>query len=527
MSELVINPIMEAPDAWEYPDVAAIAKRRLKRMRVLENDPELLVAVKQVYANDPIKFIDDWAITYDPRRQPAIMPFIMFPHQRELIEWFRQRDIRREDGIVEKSRDTGVTWLAVCYAVWSWLFQPGSKVAFGSRKEKLVDAPGDPDSIIEKARMLIRLLPPQLRPPGMTERDLSFCKLKNRSNGATITGEAGKQIGRGGRNTVYFIDEAAFLEQPESVEAALSANCDCKLYVSTPNRPGGPFFRYRHSGRYPVFTFHWRDDPRKDEAWAKGMRDKLEPWQYAREVEIDYHASMQDVCIPARWVAAAQQIRDYMHIEKGTRMVGGLDVGAGDNAECVFVARAGPVVLMPRFWKGHNTTVSTRMTVDLYREYELERLNYDEIGVGAGVSATFGEYDDLKIFPINAGDRPTTQVWPDGKRAREKFANLKAELWWRMRDRFEKTYETWLSCTGAAQSTRYPAEDLIALPPGTYPLVMQLSSVRAWPNNAGKITIESKAELHKRGVPSPDHAEALMLSMAPPARIAYVRGFHV
>jgi phage terminase large subunit len=42
---------------------------------------------------------------------------------------------------------------------------------------------------------------------------------------------------------------------------------NCKIDVSTPNGPNGPFYRKRHGGKVPVFTFHWRDDPRKGPAW--------------------------------------------------------------------------------------------------------------------------------------------------------------------------------------------------------------------------------------------------------------------
>lgn len=523
-----LHAIDDLPEAWEWPDAGKIAQQRIKMIARMEQEPQLAQAARQVYANDPVKFIDDWGITYDPRRKPAIMPFVMFPRQRELIEWIRERDLNREDGIIEKSRDMGVTWLAVWYATWKWLFEDGTKVAFGSRKEMLVDKPGDPDSIIEKARMGIRLLPPQLQPANFKpKRDLAFCKLVNRANGASVTGEAGVNIGRGGRNSVYFIDEAAFLERPDSVEAALSANCDCKIYISTPSGPGGPFFRYRHSGRYKVFTFHWRDDPRKDEKWAKLMRDTLEPWIYAREVEIDYHAALQDVCIPSGWVHAAQKIRNFVHVPESSVGVAGLDVGVSGGAKCVYVARFGPVVLMPRHWEGKDTTTTAMIAADLAKEHGIKRLNFDEVGVGAGVAAGFKQVKDLKIFPINVGDRPTMQTWPDGKRAREKFANLKAELWWRLREKFEKTYSTYLKLSGDDKAKVYPAEDLIALPPGTYPLITELSAVRASFNQQGKIAIESKESLHKRGVASPDFAEALVLSLAPPARIAHVSQFRV
>lgn len=516
------------PPAWELPNAKLVAEQRLERLRRMRADPAVARAANAIYVKSIERFIDDWAITYDPRIDPPMLPFNMFPRQRELLVWTAERDAKREDGIVEKSRDMGCTWLFVCYAVHSFLYRPGCKISFGSRKESLVDEIGNPDSILEKARILLKALPRPLLPDTLRfQRDMGFLKLVNRENGATITGEAGNNIGRGGRSTIYIVDEAAFLERPDRVEAALSQNSDCKIYLSTANGPGNPFFRKRHSGRYPVFTFHWTQDPRKDREWAKAQRDKLEPWVYASEVEIDYHAALSDVAIPGHWVRAAQEIRNYLWIEPGSVGVGGLDVGVSGGAKCVFVPRFGPVVLAPLMWEGVDTTTTAMRAIEIARQRKLKRLNYDSIGVGAGVSAGLRNVEDIGVFPVNVGDRPTNATWPDGRRSREKFGNLKSELWWRMRDRFEKTHSTLLSLRGDGKAKCYPCEDLIALPPGQYPLLTELSAVRAFHNQQGKIVIESKEQLHRRGVASPDHADALALSFAPPARMAYSQSFHV
>ncbi|MCZ7607566.1 MAG: hypothetical protein M5U25_16165 [Planctomycetota bacterium] len=60
-------------------------------------------------------------------------------------------------------------------------------------------------------------------------------------------------------------------------------------------------------------------------------------------------------------------------------------------------------------------------------------------------------------------------------------------------------------------------------------LCMQLSQVRWHRTPAGKIQIETKEQLQKRGVKSPDHADALVLAFAPTAqeiRVKTVRGLY-
>ena len=76
----------------------------------------------------------------------------------------------------------------------------------------------------------------------------------------------------------------------------------------------------------------------------------------------------------------------------------------------------------------------------------------------------------------------------------ERFVNLKAELFWGVRMRFE-------SCDVAGLMD----DKTIA----------QLASIRYQHNARGQVVIESKEEARKRGVRSPDRAEAMMLAFAP------------
>src|SRR4029077_16023889 len=136
------------------------------------------------------------------------------------------------------------------------------------------------------------------------EKHALFCKIINPVNGSTISGEGGDNIGRGGRTGIYFIDESAFIEHADLIDQSLEGNTACRIDVSTPNGPGNPFAQRRFSGKYPVFSMHWRDDPRKTEAWAEKRKAKVGPVVWASQYEIDYSASIEGICIPAAWVRA-------------------------------------------------------------------------------------------------------------------------------------------------------------------------------------------------------------------------------
>ena len=121
---------------------------------------------------------------------------------------------------------------------------------------------------------------------------------------------------------------------------------------------------------------------------------------------------------------------------------------------------------------------------------------------------------------VNVGDRPTAKVWPDKKRSRDKFANLRAELWWTVRDKLRRTYEHWLFVEGNG-GERHALEDLLLLPDDS-DLCAELSLPRYAHTETGKIQIERKSQMAARGVASPDHADALVLTFAPePPRVRW------
>jgi len=204
---------------WRRADYGPIYLERIKRLERVRSPGFNLARLKEYYKDRPAEFINDFGSTFDPRNPeiglPAVMPFLLFPKQGDCINWLRDRWLGRQDGLIEKSRDMGLSWVCVAFAVWMILFHPGTVVGFGSRKEEYVDDLSDPKSLFWKARMFIGLLPAEFKPQGWdAKKDAPFMAIRNRENGAFIVGEAGDNIGRGNRTAVYFKDESAFYEHP-------------------------------------------------------------------------------------------------------------------------------------------------------------------------------------------------------------------------------------------------------------------------------------------------------------------------
>lgn len=453
-------------------------------------------------ASDVIHWCNHWAFTYDPRESDPVVPFDLFPKQEEFLRWLSEREAKQQDGLVEKSRDMGATWLCCVYALHGWLFRDGFSAGFGSRKLELVDRIGDLDSIFEKIRFLLYNLPGWMLPHEFkrSEHD-NHARLINPANGASITGEGGDNIGRGGRKSIYFVDEAAFLDHAHLVERSLSQTTRVRIDVSTPNGPGNPFARRRFGGKVPVFTLHWKTDPRKGEAWYQGMKDAKDAVTVAQEIDIDYTASVDGITIPAAWVRAAVGLK----LPASGPKIGGLDIAEEGKDVTVLVARQGPVVQAIESWSHCNTTETAWRARDEGRRQGLATMNYDCGGVGAGVKGTWLTSETLLGFcarAVNAGEAPSDARWPDGQSSKQKFLNLRAEMWWRLRRRFEKTYEH------VTAGVVHPPEEMISIPDHSQ-LIAELSQPLSERTESGKIKLESKPDMRRRGVKSPDFADAL------------------
>jgi phage terminase large subunit len=486
-------------------------------------------------ADGIIYWFNNYVWTYDPRLigkkgpdgrpMSPYVPFRLWPRQEAFIRWLHDRVQANEEWLAEKSRDTGVSYLCCGYALNRWLFEPGFKTTFGSRKAEYVDKSGQPDSLFEKLRIMLRRLPDWMLPDGFNMGTHAlFMRLMNPANGGIISGEGGEDMGRGGRSSLYIVDEAAFVPNAESVEKALSGNTDCVGWVSSVNGMGNMFARKRHSIMKPhqIFRLHWKDDPRKTDAWAAAKEASLsDPTAWASEYDIDYSASVEGVCIPAKWIESAKIIAqlDPAILQTNADAIVGLDVGAG-KAKSVAVTKRGPVVAPPESRGDPDTIGTAHWAIAIAQKMLARFLKFDSVGVGVGVTSALirSPTKGLSAEPVNVGDTPSERRWEDGKTSEEMFGNLKAEIWWLARVAFQRTHQHRLWIEGKTEdqgAKKHALSDLIAMPSGdpeSDALCAQLSLPRYFKNEKGKIVIEKKAELARRGVKSPDHAEAFVLT---------------
>ena len=197
--------------SWKTPDYQSVFEARiaaLERIRAdAKTNPQAIPALKAYYKDNPVAFINDWGMTVDPRNaeidMPTEIPFLLFPKQQECVEWVVGHWRGRQNGMLEKSRDMGASWIMVGIAVWMWLFYDGAVIGFGSRKEEYVDGAGDMKALFPKIRFFIDHLPREFRPTGYDPtKHAPFMQVTNPKTGAAIVGEAGDNIGRGARPSI-------------------------------------------------------------------------------------------------------------------------------------------------------------------------------------------------------------------------------------------------------------------------------------------------------------------------------------
>lgn len=520
---------------YRNPDYPAIYQRRLDRLARIRKDPNCLPALRMHYRHNPIDFISDWGVTSDPRNiergLPAVIPLIPFAKQREWLQWILDCWRAGEGGLTEKSRDMGCSVNAIALLSTLCLFNDGFVGGIGSRKEELVDKVGDPKTLFYKARMFLAHLPVEFR-GGWSERNKlvsSHMKIEIPDTGSVLAGEAGADIGRGGRAAIYLVDESAFLASPMTVENSLSQTTRCRIDLSSVNGMDNPFAEKRHSGRVKVFTFHWRDDPRKDEAWYAGEVARLNPITVAQEIDLDYSASKEGVLIPSAWVQASYNAHTKLGILPTGARVGALDVADEGKDKNAFASKYGFMLTSIESWTGKGSDIfgTTERACMLCDTLNIKEFDFDSDGLGVGVrgdmriinSRPNRENNQITANPFRGSGEvvdPEDEIIKGhdgmpGRTNKDFFANRKAQAWWHLAALFKNTYRA------VIEGMPYDPDLIISLA-GDLPELQKLASELSQPtysiSTTGKIVVDKTPD----GMSSPNLADSVMILYAPKER---------
>lgn len=235
------------------------------------------------------------------------------------------------------------------------------------------------------------------------------------------------------------------------------------------------------------------------------VEEKKNKWgenspMYISKVLGKFPQHVTDGLIPIAWIQAAQE-RD---LPRRSPIELGVDVGGGANRS-VISARYGGFVRTIHKDNNPDTMQTLSTTLDAIRSTGASKAKVDYIGIGHGAVDRAREMHsdqavnrDTPQLAANAGKVIGVEVGrtcekPEDK---EQYLNLRAKGYWELRERFNPAN---------------PSEDSIDIDPTDEDLAAQLSAIK-YKRSAGRIQIESKQEMMKRGIASPDEADSVMLA---------------
>ena len=181
------------------------------------------------------------------------------------------------------------------------------------------------------------------------------------------------------------------------------------------------------------------------------------------------------------------QTRQLQFVDPGSPCILGVDIARFGDDQSVIRGRKGRDgrVIRPIKWRGMDTVFSAGKIAEAITLYQPDAVFIDGGGVGGGVVDIL-KSRGFRVSEVNFG-AAAKQVL--------KYANKRAEMWGDMRD--------WLA-TGVIDDDPQLADDMQAPEYGF--------------DKDGRILLERKADMKKRGLASPDDGDALALTFAEPVQ---------
>lgn len=291
-------------------------------------------------------------------------------------------------------------------------------------------------------------------------------------------------------NLLFVVEEASGIPDVvfEIGSGSMSTPGAKMLLIANPTRTSGFFYDTHHSlrDRWQTMRVNSEDVPRArghiEDIIAKYGKDSN---VYRVRVLGEFPSTDDDSVIGLHLCEAAV----YRKVEgKAFRPVWGVDVARFGDDRTALVKRQGNVMLeVAKFWRGKDTMQVAGLIMQEWKDADEHdrpsEILVDVIGLGAGVVDRLSELG-LPVRGVNVAESSSVG---------DRFMRLRDELWFRARD--------WLD----AADCKIPDDAA---------LIAELTGPKYAVTSNGKIKVESKDEMKKRGLNSPDLADAFVLTFA-------------
>ena len=383
-------------------------------------------------------------------------------------------------------------------------------------------------SLFEMTKRYNNNLPSGLAPKADKDNDNRL--VFNKFNSGYRVGTAGsKEIGRSMTNQLLHLSEYAFYENPSETKRGIEQTvADIpgteKIKESTANGISNAFYidwqdaKEGKSDWEIIFVpWYWQDEYTRDatgmkltpdeEDWMQlyaynGLTARHLAWRRNKLSDFDgdydqkckgfsqeypftdeeaFLNSITDTFITVEPVNRARKAQ----VESETSLVIGVDPARGGNDRSTIIRRRGRLAYKLEAHQGLDTMQlvgKIKMIIDKERP---NKVFIDSIGIGAGVVDRLHEMGYMQVVGVNVSRAANNT---------EHFQNLRAELWSEMRDWF--------------------TQDLSVQIPDDPELQKEICGLGYKYTSNGRLLIESKIDAKKRGMNSPDKADALMITFA-------------
>ncbi len=223
-----------------------------------------------------------------------------------------------------------------------------------------------------------------------------------------------------------------------------------------------------------------------DDAWIKDRLDwkKADPSMWESKVLGEFPEQTVDSIIPVSWIEAA--VKERRVHGNGDPAEYGLDVARMGDDRNVLFRKSGGSFEMIETWGMTDTMGTVGKVMNFVGRGEVVKV--DMIGVGAGVFDALAEQGQACVG-VNSAESAIYEP--------KKYANLRAEMWFRAREVFREQYEK-----GGVLSI-----------PDDPELIEELSGVRYKTKSDGRLIVEPKEDYKKRLGRSPDKGDAFVYAL--------------
>lgn len=327
-----------------------------------------------------------------------------------------------------------------------------------------------------------------------------------------------------GGDILIIADEAAGVDEQIwiGIDGLMSSRGARLLAIGNPTNPSGRFYQmFKQVGvaRFHISAFdtpnfyelgitiddirsgEWEDKIPEGElpmpalVTPEWVAERYERWGedsplWVSRVLGEFPEESDDAVIPLSWVEKSMQRWRESKPDPAAPVVVGVDVARfGSDRSCIAVRRGRRIEKIKTYSK-RDLMALAGLVVEAIREEAAQIVYIDEVGMGGGIVDRLRELGHGRIVRgVNTGERP---------RDAERFANLRAELWWSLRELLNPDTKA--------------NPDPLLLPPDEE-LLADLTAPRYRYTSRGQIQIESKDEMRRRGLRSTDLADAVCLSI--------------